>query len=214
MPDPMKSFVRTRAERRLRVEHAGQMADAVLAAVRYVDIDYARERRAGGHEGPRRIVDEVEWRQPSWRYEGFDSIDYGVEFECVDGRVFSVTWQSPGWIEGLIFWEQPLIGNAVVSDAAVAVWDVSSRSGWQDFVGRTVRGVHLRYEPWSDEGYWCRQVVISFRRGDVALVLGEARAPDWRLEPSADNVAVIFPGSPLARLGDRGLGPSHADGFK
>ncbi|MEU7869572.1 hypothetical protein [Dactylosporangium sp. NPDC049140] len=197
MSDPMVSFARTLGERGVREDHARGMAGSAVCAVRYVDIDYLREDVAPEHRGPRRIVDETDWGRPSWRYDGFDSIDFGVELECVDGRVFSVTWQSPGWTEGLVFWEQPLIGNAVLPDAAVAVWDVTRRSGWVDFVGEAVRDVRLHYEPW-DDGFWCPSATISFGPGDVRLLLGEVRAPDWRLGPSADNIAVIFPWSPLA----------------
>ncbi|MFF5233919.1 hypothetical protein [Dactylosporangium sp. NPDC000521] len=196
MSDPMMSFVRTAAERRAREEHARQMAGAVIRAVRYVDLDYFRHEVAAEHEGPRQIVDEAEWARPTWRCDGFDSIDHGVELECADGRVFGVTWQSPSWTEGLVFWEQPLLGNAVRPEADVAVWDVTARSGWADFAGRSVLDVQVHYEP-DDDGFWCRRATLRYHRGDVNLLLGESSRSGSELQPSADNVAVVFPSSPL-----------------
>jgi hypothetical protein len=68
-----------------------------------------RSRRAG--EGPRHIVDAGEWRNPTWRYPGFDSVDFGVELETEPGSVFSVTWDPLGMYEGIGLREQPLLGT-------------------------------------------------------------------------------------------------------
>src|SRR6266545_4698022 len=62
-------------------------------------------------EGLRHIVEAGEWRNPTWRYPGFDSVDFGLELETESGSVFSVTWAPPGMYEGIGLREQP---NALV----------------------------------------------------------------------------------------------------
>jgi hypothetical protein len=168
----------------------------VLSKVRYVDLDYGRSDHAPEHRGPRTIVDETEWQDPTWRYDGFDAIDHGIEFETSDGRVFSVTWDSPGRTEGIGLRELPLIGHAVVADADVAAWDVTEHSGWTDAIGEPIRDVVLHYFPWQSpyaSGFWCPRLTIDVNGGPFYLLLGEAHMPDLTLRASSDNIAVVFP---------------------
>jgi hypothetical protein len=177
-------------------ELARELVGLVLERVRYVDIDYHRTDRAPDHRGPRLIVEDAEWLNPTWQYDTFDSIDHGVEFETTGARLFTVTWDSPGWTEGISIRERPLIGYAVVDDAEVAVWEVTARSGWARFIGRPVTGVALHYVPWESPaatGFWCARISLTIDTQRMHLILAEARAPAFTLSPSADNVAVVFP---------------------
>lgn len=195
MTESARSFARTLDEQRERRLHGRRLVGLSLARVRYVNIDYRRFDLAPEHQGPRTIVDECEWQDPTWRYDGFDSIDHGVELEAVEGRLFTVTWDSPGWTKGICLRENPLVGHAVVPEADVAVWDVTERSGWADVVGHPVRDVLLHYFPWNSPyttGYWCPRITIDVGERQINLILGEARMPHLDLSPSSDNIAVIF----------------------
>jgi hypothetical protein len=176
-----------------RVRHAGRLVGQRLTVVRYVDIDYRRDRVAPGWEGLRHIVEAAEWRNPTWRYPGFDSVDFGLELETESGSVFSVTWDPPGMHEGIGLREQPLLGTGVRADAAVAVWDVTGRSGWAALHRAEILDVRPHYQP-SDahEGsYWCPRITIAFPLATVDLLLGDA-GPTQQLVPSADNIAITF----------------------
>src|SRR5262245_19336538 len=90
------------AEREEARSQANRLVGQRLRTVRYVDIDYWREPRAAGLVGPRVIADEAEWREPTWRYATFDSVDYAVEIETIEGTFFIVTWGAPAYDEGLV----------------------------------------------------------------------------------------------------------------
>jgi hypothetical protein len=191
------SWVATPAEVEEARDHARRLVGLRLAEVRYVNLDYLRPD--GSREGPRLITSEDEWREATWRYDFGDSVDHGVEFETTCGRVFTVTWDSPGWHEGIWLREVSLIGEAVVADANVAVWPVSRAGRWDRFVGPEVGEVHLAYKPWApDDGYWCSRITVTILDCDIQLLLGEGEA-DQQLHPSADNIAILFP---PARLPD------------
>lgn len=81
------------AERR---NHARQLTGSRLAAVSYVLIDYGRLDRSTGSHGSRLISDSEELASPAWRYRTFDCADYAVEFTTEAGRVFTVSWDTPG----------------------------------------------------------------------------------------------------------------------
>ncbi len=190
------SFAATPEQMENHRERARELVGLVLERVRYVDIDYHRSDRAPNHRGPRPIVEDEEWLNPTWQYDGFDSIDHGVEFETTGARVFTVTWDSPGWTEGISIVERPLVGYAVVDDAEVAVWDVTTRSGWSRFIGKPITDVELHYVPWESPaatGFWCPRITLTIDKHRMHLILGEARAPILTLSSSADNVAVLFP---------------------
>jgi hypothetical protein len=126
-----------------------------------------------------------------------DAVDYGVEFETTCGRLFTVTWDSPGWHDGIWLREVPLIAEAAANEATVAVWNVSRAGRWDHFVGPEVGDVHLAYEPWApDDGYWCSRITVSTLDRGIELLLGEGEA-DQQLHPAADNIAVLFPPSRL-----------------
>jgi hypothetical protein len=167
------------------------MVGQVLIGIRYVNLDYARHQLASPPIGPREVLDEVEWVEPTWRYPDCDSLDFGVELTMTSGRVFTVTWDPPGDREGINIREEDLVGGAVIADANVAVWDVTRRSGWARFVDAAVAQIDMNYRPWGSEGFWCSRVTVYFGAGRVELLLGQGER-DRAVSPSADNVAVLF----------------------
>jgi hypothetical protein len=191
------SWAASRREVAERVTHARRLVGQRLAVVRYVDIDYRRDQVAPDGEGPRHIIEAGEWRDPTWRYPGFDSVDFGLELETESGSMFSVTWDPPSRYEGIGLREQPLLGTGVRADAAVAVWDVTRRSGWAALRGAEILDVTPHYQPCDEHvgSYWCPRITIAFPSTTVDLLLGDA-GPNQQLVPSADNIAIAFDPNP------------------
>jgi hypothetical protein len=187
------SCVATPQERNERREHANQMVGLDLAAIRYFTIDYSRWDLAREHLGPRLILDAREWQDPTWRYHDCDSVDYGIELQTSDRRVFSITWDPPGVHEGLGLREQRLLGTSLVADADMAVWDVTDHSNWASLTGRCVDDVALHYENWGKpgEGFWCPRISLQIGTRLIEFLMAEGET-DRRMSPSADNVAVVF----------------------
>ncbi len=189
----VSSWVSNETDRDERVRHAARLVGLSIAAVRYFDIDYGRSERGIEEAGPRSITDTAEWALPSWRFEGADSLDYGLELETAEGRVFSITWDPPGPIEGIGIREEPLLGNALRPDAEIAVWDVSEQGRWHDHLG-VVSAVTMHYEPWDDDSgaWWCDRITIHIGPSVVEILLAEV-APDTKaIAKSADSVVVLF----------------------
>ncbi len=115
---------------RCSASNTRRVIGSAIDRVRYIDIDYERDQRAAGLIGPRVIVDDDEWSEPTWQFPDCDSIDFGLELETRDGRLFSVTWDPPGLREGIGLREEPLLGTGVRVDGATAIWDVTNTSGW------------------------------------------------------------------------------------
>ena len=111
----------------------------------------------------------------------------------MDGRRFAVTWDEPGWHEGIGLYEDALIGTLVSPTADAAIWDVSQERHLAPLIGKRVDWVNLlRYRPWSDDGeLWCPHISIRIAGIDVEVIMGDAE--NGALVPSADCVAVLFP---------------------
>lgn len=177
---------------RCSASNTRRVIGSAIDRVRYIDIDYERDQRAAGLIGPRVIVDDDEWSEPTWQFPDCDSIDFGLELETRDGRLFSVTWDPPGLREGIGLREEPLLGTGVRVDGATAIWDVTNTSGWVHLLGRATSDVVLHCLPWGDPGgFWCPRITLRFPGATVELLLGEG-GPNRELGPSADNVAVLF----------------------
>jgi hypothetical protein len=170
-------------------------AKRARTAVRYVNFDYTMPDRPEDLRGARTVTSEQEWREPAWRYEFGDSVDWGVGLGTACGRLFTVTWDAPGWHEGIWLREAPVM----TGDANVAIWDVSHAGRWDDFIGPQISDVLLHYRPFGpDDGYWCSRITIKVLGHGVELLLGEGQA-DQTLSPSADNIAVVFPPAQLPK---------------
>jgi len=191
------SFARTAEERDAFQLRAQDLVGLVIARVRYADIDYERHVRAPNHRGPRSIIDDAEWAQPPWHYDTFDAIDYGIGIETTAGREFTMTWDSPGWTEGVSLRETPLLGFAAAHDADIALWDVGGRSGWSPYIGQPIDGLALHYEPSGgttplDSGFWCPAVTLSVANSSIHILLGDADPSTATLTRSADTIAIVF----------------------
>jgi hypothetical protein len=176
---------------------AEQLVGERLLSVTYVDIDYRRHEVAAGHVGPRQITDSDEWVEPTWRFSGCDSVDYGVELRTGGNRPVTLTWDLPGDEEGLGLHFLPLVPTFVSEDADVAVWDVSRCSQWAPLIGTTVGGIELHYRDWYTGKFWCPRITVTFGEMPVEFLLGDADTVTGGIRPSSDNVAVVMPGGTL-----------------
>jgi hypothetical protein len=164
--------------------------------VSYVLIAFGRLDQPTGSRGPRLVSDPQDLASPAWRYGTFDCADYAVEVTTEAGRVFTVSWDSPGYHTGVWLREVPARGSAYVADADVAVWDVSRAWRWDSFIGAEVTDVILHYRHWVDDGYECSWISVAFGDRSVELLLADTDA-NQLLVPSGDNIAVLFPPEPL-----------------
>jgi hypothetical protein len=168
--------------------------------VRYYTLDYRRYELHPDlvESGPRSIDAESEWTEPTWQFDGFDAMDFGLEFTTESGAAFSVTWDPPGDHEGIGLQRIPILGSGVRTNADVAIWEVGERTvSWASMVGRRVTGVDLHYIPWDEESgsLWCPHITFHSEASPVEVVMGDAQG--GALVPSADNVAVLHPGTSL-----------------
>jgi hypothetical protein len=158
-------------------------------------LDYRREEYPSGLVGKRFVTADEEWRDPTWRCCGYDSVDWGVQLRLGAGRVFSVGWVRPGQLEGLDIRNKELLGSMVDGDYDnVAVWDVTTRSHWSGLISQRVSEVFLRYAQWApgEPGLWLPRLTLRFSGGNVVeVLLGEGSA-DQPVQASATNVAVLF----------------------
>ena len=194
------SWAASGAEADARRREANALVGERIGAVRYFTLDYRRHELhpelIGG--GPRTIDAESEWIEPTWLYDGFDAVDYGLEVTTESGATFSLTWDPPGDHEGIGLQPLPMLGSGVRSDADVAVWAVGDWAGvWTPMIGRLVTGVDLHYVPWDGErgSLWCPHITFHGEDNRVEVVMGDSH--DGTLVPSADNVAVLHPGTSL-----------------
>ena len=134
------------AERR---EHVEGLVGNRFALVRYMTIDYLREELHPEltDSGVRFIEDAREWERPTWRCDGFNAVDFGVELEMMDGETWSLTWDPPGNHQGIGIRKGPLIGSVVVPDRLTAVWDATLTSLWSPMLRTPIETVELHYTP-------------------------------------------------------------------
>jgi hypothetical protein len=143
------------------------------------------------------VADTTELAAPAWRCETFDWADYAVEFATTSGRVFTVSWDQPGWHEGIWIREARARGSAYQEDANVAIWDVSQAGRWNRYIGAVITDVVVHYRPWAPgDGHWCSRITLHIDGHPVHLLLGDADSGQ-QLVPAADNIAVLFPPTQL-----------------
>jgi hypothetical protein len=114
------------------------------------------------------------------------------------GATFSLTWDPPGDREGIGVQRVPMLGSGVAREADVAIWVVGDHSpSWAPMLGKRITGVDLHYVPWDQTGesLWCPHITFHGVDGRVEIVMGGSQ--DGVLVPSADNVAVLHPGTSL-----------------
>lgn len=186
-------FAESGAEVEHRQTEAASIVGEQLVEVRYYTLDYERDRLRPGLTGLHWITAEAEWHEPTWQTPRCDSLDYGVELLTQTGRLFSITWDPPGWREGMGISETPFAETVLRPNADVAVWRVTSQPDWARLLRSPVTAVDLNFIPWgqSTDDYWCTRITISLGDGTVIMMLGEGTT-DGQIEPSADNIAVLF----------------------
>lgn len=100
---------------------------------------------------------------------------------------------------GLLLLATGVIGEAVTADAATAVWDVSG-TGWSSLMNRPISAIHLHHALWDPQTSekWLPRLSIHFGGDVVEVFLGQGRFDGLEVEPSVDNIAVMFnpPGLP------------------
>lgn len=171
MADSQVWWARDRIGRATFEARAERLVGAVLAHVRYFDMDTS--------EGVRVVPEGQEWLEPPWRCEDHDLIDWGLELETRDGRTFAAGWYvSP--FEGIDFDEKPLLETWLGPAASIAIWDVTATEAWRDYVGRTVTRVQVCWEQIERRAFACHAVVLDF--GSAMFVVGG----------EGDNIGVTF----------------------
>lgn len=111
------SWAASAEEADARRREASGLVGERLQVVRYYTLDYRRPELQPElvDGGPRIIATEIEWREPTWLFDGFDAMDYGIELETESGALFSLTWDPPGEREGIGLQRIPMLGSAVRS---------------------------------------------------------------------------------------------------
>jgi hypothetical protein len=161
------------------------MVGSRVVGVRYVEIDYG---------------------EPLWAASGFDSLDYGVEFDFDDGATWSLIWQQGGHNEGIGVRKEPLVPSQLLPDARTTSWDVTKR--WAD-AGRQVQRLETRWQrasygashlsatgeqvaPAGRTDLCLVTLVVRLERSPILITLGGAE-PDGTFTPwNRDNIAVFF----------------------
>ncbi|MBB5800468.1 hypothetical protein F4560_000236 [Saccharothrix ecbatanensis] len=195
------SWAATDDEVEERRRHVRRLAGHRIRAVRYYMIDYRRGdfRPESVDGGPRFIDGDAEWEDPAWRYDGFDAVDHGVEFETESGLVFSLTWDPPGDQEGIGLRNVAMLDAYLNPEVDVAIWSVGDRGDtWAPLAEAPVTDVQLHYYPWEGglSGFWCPHITFHTATASVQVVLGDAN--NGTLDHSSDNIAVLHPAtSPL-----------------
>jgi hypothetical protein len=185
------------AESATEVEHrrdeAASLVGEQVVEVTYYTLDYQRDRFRPGLNGLHWVSAEAEWAEPTWRTPRCDSLDYGVELVTQTGRRFSITWDPPGWREGMGISEAPFVETVLRPKADVAAWRVTSQPNWATVLTWPVTSVDLNFIRWEQttDQYWCTRVTIGVGDRTVIMMLGEGTT-DGQIEPSADNIAVLF----------------------
>ncbi|MBB4965685.1 hypothetical protein [Saccharothrix violaceirubra] len=198
MDERFRSWAADEDEVRHRRRHAERLTGQHIVAVRYYDIDYRREEFAPDASGPRTVDDETEWANPTWRYPGFDAVDFAVELETAAGEVYTLTWDLPGHWESLGIHNAPAIGEVVSTEASVAIWNVGDRTKtWAPMTRTPLTGIDLHYHPWPAPvgGFWCSRITLHTATTTLHIVLGDAGRDG--LTSSADNLAILHPTTPI-----------------
>ncbi|HEY5271873.1 MAG TPA: hypothetical protein VIJ34_01425 [Acidimicrobiales bacterium] len=173
--------------------HARRLVGSRIIGITYIDLDYTGFNHEDRTYGPRPVVDELEWAEANWAMPMCDSVDFGIEFRSDNGQVWSVAWDPPGAIEGIGLREGTLLGVGGAADFNSALWDVTRRSRWTPLLDETVTDVELHYKPWGPTSFWCPWITLSLGDRSIDLLLAQGLREQPYLEPSPDNIVVVFP---------------------
>ena len=186
-------FAESTAEAQQRQDDAESLLGEQVVEVTYYTLDYQRHELRPGVSGLHWVTAAAEWDHPIWRTPWCDSLDYGVELLTQTGRLFSITWDPPGWRQGMGIGEASFVGSVLRPTADVAAWRVTSQPNWAAVLRSPVTSVALNFIPWDqiNDECWCTRVTIGFGDAVVIMMLGEGTNAS-QIKPSADNIAVLF----------------------
>lgn len=140
------------------------------------------------HEGLRTISDETELLEPSWRFDGFDCIDFYLQIDTDHQESFTIGWDVPSQAEGVWLREGASHGAPFSS---VAVWDVSVSPRWAGLLGTPVTDVEFRYRAEDAASRWLNELItLTIGEEQLFVFLGEANVNN-ELTPSANNLIVM-----------------------
>ena len=178
-----------------QIANARQLEGMSISRVRYFTLDYGQLDHAGLPDGPRIIVSEGEWENPSWRFDKFESVDFYIEIETANQRAFTIGWDPPSSTEGLWMREGATEGEPFASGAPVAVWDVTHHGQWSNLVGGVVTSVEPRYKRWDHPaGFVCDLVTLAARDQALLVFLGGV-GENLEMAPAVDNLLTISAGT-------------------
>lgn len=191
-------FAESTGEVSRRRNEAAAIIGEQITNVVYFSLDYQRHELRPGARGVHWVTDPTELLAPTWHTLLCDSLDFGVELRTMSGRHFSITWDPPGWREGMGIRETQFIESVLRPTTDVAAWEVTTHSQWSSRLQNPVASVDLHFLPWgeSTDQYWCSRVTLGFGDSDVIMMLGEG-TQDGQIAPSSDNIAVLFDQSDL-----------------
>lgn len=122
----------------------------------------------------------------------FDSLDFGLELQTVDGQSFYIVWDGRCCQYGLTL----ELGSLANELGTFAVWDVTGASRWQHVLYQPITAVNiywLRVEEDSDK-IWCPDTIeLIFESGQrVFLVAAQYFREHDYLFVLSDELVVIF----------------------
>ncbi len=186
-------FAESTAEVQQRRDSAATIIGEQIAEVTYYSLDYRRDELRPGDTGLHRVVEPTERADPTWLTPLCDSLDFGVELRTATGRIFSITWDPPGWREGMGIQETQFVRSMLRPEIAAAAWPSPNPSRWAPILETPVTTIDLHFQPWelSADQHWCTRVTLACGNSTVVMMLGEG-TQDGQITPSADNIAVLF----------------------
>ncbi len=192
------SWAATKSVVRAYQHRAQHLVGRTVVKVRYYEIDYRQQELYPElvGSGLREIGHGPEWNEPPWAASSFDSVDFGIELTLDDANVVSLTWETPSEHEGLCLVPTPMLHVGMRPATDMAVWNITHATAWEPMISEPLTRVDLHYIPWDERGtgFWCPRVTLQSQSA-IEIILGDAH--NGVLVPSADNLAVLHPGTPL-----------------
>ncbi len=187
------SWAESNEQRESFRSEANGLVGQAITSVAYYLLDYGADDYRKGAVGPRRISSATELADPYWQHPSCDTVDFAVQFTTATGRVFTVSWENPGRIEGIGLREVAAVGQALSESANAAAWDVTNEATWSDLIGEVIEEVHLEYESWAENSsaQWCKEITLRIGDANISMQLAEGEFGTDRVVPSSDNIAVV-----------------------
>ena len=181
----------TESQRDDQIERAKRLEGRNIVEVHYFTLDYGRMDNPSALKEPRLVVNSSELKDPLWRHDDFDSVDFYIQLDTDDQSIFTIGWDPPTSTESLWMREGSTGGEPFAESTSVAIWDVTGSRIWRSIVGGVVSSVYLRYRAWNEpKGFGCDLVVLeigNIRLGVFLADVGDGNA----IDPSTNNLIVL-----------------------